>query len=218
MKRSLLNKLKLGAMAVLMAGNIYVSKAQDVPDNINTYGSIEQAATTDDNSRVRALTGLSYPEKDFVIRYNGLNQINLGNGIENYLGMNRFKAGKKGSKTKAFLNTKTFATEGKTVFKAYVGLSNSGLMKKLGADYGFATAATSKDEFQHLGFAGKDFGDASVEAFYNLTVPYSGEPMFYSELQANKDITDNLDAFVRMENTNFSKENTTFLMGFRYDL
>lgn len=53
---------------------------------------------------------------------------------------------------------------------------------------------------------------------YELTVPYSGETTFFTEMQVNKKLSDNLSGIVRVETRDFDKDNTTYLAGLRYDL
>ncbi|HLD00809.1 MAG TPA: hypothetical protein VJC39_03630 [Candidatus Nanoarchaeia archaeon] len=129
---------------------------------------------------------------------------------DTYFGRNRFMIGKKDFPLKLLVDTKANSEE---IFDTKFGVRYTDLARKLGG-YGYTDLSANQDALNLTMFYGRPLRKGfSVEVLQDCTFTNGEKPSYFTELQLNKRITDNLSLFGRAEIQNFDKDLATYLVG-----
>jgi len=158
------------------------------------YNALENAATSQNTARTRALTSITLTSEKAAITYEGLNQAdNLKPST--YMGRQVLLAGKPNGKIQAGL---TAWTTKQGFSRVKPGIRNSGLIEKL-RGYGYIDAGFNRKEAELALFYGLPIKSTSIELTGFLTYPFGEKPSVYTELQLNQSLGKTLSGFARAE-------------------
>lgn len=208
--------IKKALLAGTLAWGLYASPVRAEEPKVNFgYNALETAVVTertpegDRPVRNRLLSDVSLDIGDFTLGYQGLNEFNNWDS-DTYFGRNRFMLGKNDLPLKLLVDTKANSEE---IFDTKFGVRYTDLVKKLGG-YGYTDVSANQDALNLTMFYGRPLGKGfSAEILQDCTFSNGEKPAYFTELQLNKNITENLSLFGRAEIPNFDKDLATYLVG-----
>ncbi len=194
-------------LPVLVTAALATPAAADDRFNLG-YNALE-VASNQDTLRTRFLGNVDFDTGHFQIGWHGLNEVNNFKG-GSYFGQNVFTVG---DDTQGAL---VLVATADGVSREY-GVRNTSLPKTLGG-YGFVLATADTDGVTFRTFYGRERGRFSGEVFQKARYQEGEKPVYYTELQGNVKIADNLSMFGRAELSGFNLDGATYLGGFAVSL